>query len=169
MDKEFLAKSVVALAPITLGAVVFCLLSMATYGFPNASYDVMLTHYYPSLDDYSPLLPATNIFFRWFFGEWAYPYYFIMLEITVCFIIPYILLYEITKQHRYGLFFIYGSTIPVANFITGTLPQAIIINLILLLVARRGWFWLIAAVALLTHTFGIVFIAIARLTMWFDD
>jgi NhaP-type Na+/H+ or K+/H+ antiporter len=79
------------------------------------------------------------------------------------------LLYEITKQHRYGLFFLYGSAISVINLVTGMLPQAIIVCLILLLVARPKWFWGILIIAGLTHFYGIIFIGMARIWLWFKE
>lgn len=168
MDKEFIAKSVVALAPITIGAVIFCLLNLSFYGYPIASFDVVLTHYEANPITYSPLLPAINSAARWLFGGYLYNFWWILLSIVILFVVPYILLFEITKKHRYGVVFIYGTAIPIIGLIGGALPQAIVLCLILLLVARPSWFWPIMVMAATTHAFGVFAIAGTWLWLWYD-
>lgn len=168
MDKEFIAKSVIALTPITLAAVVFCLLNLSFYGYPIASFDVVLTHYAANPMTYSPLLPTINSVARGLFGGYLYAFWWILLSIVILFVVPYILLFEITKKHRYGVVFIYGTAIPVIGLVGGALPQAIVLCLMLLLVARPKWFWPIMGLAATAHAFGVFAIIGTRLWLWHE-
>lgn len=168
MDKEFVAKGVVALAPITLGAVVFCLLSLTFYGYPINSFDVVLTHYKANLTAYSPALPLINLTAHALLGDYLYAFWWVLMPIAVCFVLPYILLFEITKKHRWGVVYLYGSAIPVIGFIGGLIPQAAIVCLILLFIARPKWFWYITLLAGVFHSFGAFAIIATRIWRDYD-
>ena len=168
MNKEFIGKSLVALTPITIGAVIFCLLNLSYWGYPIASFDVVLTHYQANIDSYSPLFPAINAAARAVVGTYLYNFWWILLVITILFVIPYILLFEITKKHRYGVVYLYGTAIPIVGLVTGTIPQYIVMCFMLLLIARPKWFWPLLVLSILAHTFGVVAILGTRLWMWYD-
>lgn len=168
MDKSFIAQAMCFLMPVVLGCVVFSFLNLNTYGFPNYSYDAMGTHYKAQIQGYSPVLPVINTLARWGLGEALYPFWFICLNLAVFIIIPYILLFEITKKHRYGIVFLYGTAIPVLGYITCLLGQALVVDLMLLLIARPKWVWGVALIATFSHIFGLVAIVLTKLWVWYD-
>jgi hypothetical protein len=169
MDKEFMATGLIFLMPITLCCVLFSLFSIQAYGYPMASYDVVGTHYAADIDGYAPLVPAINTAAEIVLGASLYPYWFILFTLTVSFYIPYLLLFEITRKHRYGIYYIYATAIALINFLVGLLPQAVIVCLILLLIARPKWFLAILTVSFFVHGFGVFFILLAKLWLMFDD
>lgn len=169
MDKEFIGTGLIFLMPITLCCVLFSLFSIQAYGYPMASYDVVGTHYAADIEVYAPLVPFLNTIAKTVLGASLYPYWFILFTLTVSFYIPYLLLFEITRKHRYGIFFIYATAIALINFLVGLLPQAIIVCLILLLVARPKWFFGIIAVSFFAHGFGPIFILIAKSWLMYDE
>jgi len=168
VDKSFIAQAMCFLMPVVLGCVVFSFLNLNTYGFPNYSYDAMGTHYKAQIQGYSPVLPVINTLARWGLGEALYPFWFICLNLAVFIIIPYILLFEITKKHRYGIVFLYGTAIPVLGYITCLLGQALVVDLMLLLIARPKWVWGVALIATFSHIFGLVAIVLTKLWVWYD-
>lgn len=155
--------------PITLCCVLFSLYCIQAYGYPIVSYDVIGTHWNADPSVYAPLVPLINSTARNILGTALYPFWFILFTLTVSFYIPYLLLFEITRKHRYGIFYIYATAIALINFLVGLLPQAIIVCLILLLVARPKWIWGILGVSLLAHGFGPIFILLAKSWLMYDE
>jgi len=169
VDTEFIATGLIFLMPITLCCVLFSLFSLQAYGYPIASYDVVGTHWNADPGTYAPLVPLINSTARSIIGTTLYPFWFILFTLTVSFYIPYLLLFEITRKHRYGIYYIYATAIALINFLVGLLPQAVIVCLILLLIARPKWFLAILTVSFFAHGFGVFFILLAKLWLMFDD
>lgn len=164
MDKEFIAKAIIALTPVVLGGILFSYLSIIFYGLPNASYDVALTHYQAVVSSYAPLLPLINSSVRSLVGPGLYQSWFILMALVTCFILPYIAFYEVTRKHRYPIFFIYGTTIPIAFFITGTYPQAVVCSLSLFAFSlkekQEHMIFFLAGLAQLFHSFGFLIVMV---------
>lgn len=169
MDFEFIGTALIFLTPITLASIVFGLASLSSYGYPMASFDVVLVHYHANIETYAPLVPTFNTIAKTIFGNELYPYWFLIFVMIVSFYIPYILLFEITKQHRYPIFFIYGTAIPTINLLVGLIPTSIITCLILLMIARPKLFIPILITSALTHSFGVIFILLTKAWLMIDD
>jgi len=161
----FIAKSCLALVPIILMSVIFMLASRAQTGYFLGTFDVVLTHYNADNTVYSPLLPTFNRFFKDRLADQDYNVYFGLMAVVVCLYAPFVLLWRITGSYRYPIIFLYGCAIPLFNLINGTIPQAIVIDFMLLGLAFPPLFLLFTALAALTHSFGLPAMAVTWLWM----
>ena len=152
----FVFKSAAYLTPIVLMAVVFMLASRAQTGYMIGTFDVVLTHYRADVSAYAPLLPTIDGFFKARLSDYDYGTYFGLMAIAVCLYAPFVLLYRITGDYRVPLVFTYATAIPIFNLINGTIPQALVIDFMLLGLAfpkRFLWFVVLAGLA---HSFGLL-------------
>lgn len=162
---DFIIKCAAALTPIIIMAVIFMMASRATTGYMIGTFDVVITHFDAAPGSYSPLLPMIDKFFKDRMSLPNYDIYFGLMAIVVCLYGPFVLLYRITGNYRYPLVFLYATAIPIFNLINGTIPQAIVIDFMLLAIAFPRWFLAFAILAALTHAFGLPAMAITWMWM----
>jgi hypothetical protein len=150
--------------PIILLSVYYINISYEKLGIPFASFDVALTHFKLVNSDYPPALQTLNQFFNQF-GRGIYDTYFISLMFLMCFVIPFFLIFQITNKLEYAVFFLYGTAIGTNHFVVGLLPQAILINMVLLIGVDRRFFIPLLILSFFVHHFG-VFIVLIGYLFW---
>jgi len=164
---DFITKSTLALTPLIVMAIIFMLASRAQTGYMIGTFDVVITHFQANSSIYSPLFPILNRFFYDRLNFVDYNIYFALMAIVISIMAPFMLLYRITGGYRYPIVFLYATAIPIFNLINGTLPQAIVIDFMLLYIAFPKGFWAFLILAGLTHAFGIPAMVITWLwTKW---
>jgi hypothetical protein len=132
------------------------------FGLPFGSLDIVLTHY--RLDtDYAPFIPLMNQLFASFNSKLVYDIYFICLVLSSCFVIPFCALHAITQGLEYPIFFLYGTAFGMNHFLVGLIPQAILIDLVLLGLWKRELFPFFFVLSMFIHTFGPAIVGIGWL------